>query len=82
MKKSQLSIFLTKFLEKMKGSVMLKSVKILGSISHPNLQTAKKNIYFCLAHVKEYNKRWNFFAGKTQTQIYDYQKMIFYWSSN
>tara|TARA_Y100000589_G_C26905415_1_gene528044 strand:+ start:21 stop:437 length:417 start_codon:yes stop_codon:yes gene_type:complete len=28
--------------------------------------------------VKEYNKRWNFFAGKTQSQIYDYQKNDFF----
>jgi DnaJ-domain-containing protein 1 len=26
--------------------------------------------YFCLEHVREYNKKWDFFAGFTQEQMY------------
>ena len=39
---------------------------------------SKEKYTFCLKHVKEYNKRWNFFAGKTQNQIYEYQKNDFF----
>lgn len=33
---------------------------------------------FCLEHVKVYNKRWDFFAGKSQDQIYDFLKNDLY----
>ena len=43
----------------------------------PKSPNSKEKYSFCLSHVKEYNKRWNFFAGKSQSQIYDYQKNDF-----
>ena len=34
----------------------------------------KEMYIFCIDCVKIYNKRWNYFAGKTQSEIYDFQK--------
>lgn len=28
--------------------------------------------WFCTGHVREYNQRWNFFAGKSDTEVEDY----------
>ena len=44
----------------------------------PKSPNNKEKYSFCLTHVKEYNKRWNFFAGKSQNQIYEYQKNDFF----
>lgn len=30
--------------------------------------------YFCLEHVKEFNKRWDFFSEKSSDEIMDFQK--------
>lgn len=30
--------------------------------------------WFCEDHIREFNKRWNYFEGMTQDQIYDFQK--------
>ena len=49
-----------------------------GKYIAPKSPNSKEKYIFCLTHVKEYNKRWNYFAGKTQSQIYDYQKNDFF----
>ncbi|MBD22855.1 MAG: hypothetical protein CL572_04245 [Alphaproteobacteria bacterium] len=49
-----------------------------GKYEAPKSPNSDEKHTFCLTHVKEYNKRWNFFAGKTQNQIYDYQKNDFF----
>ena len=49
-----------------------------GKYIAPKSPNSKEKYTFCLTHVKEYNKRWNFFAGKSQSQIYDYQKNDFF----
>lgn len=36
--------------------------------SRVNLQ---ERYYFCLDHVREYNKKWNYFAGYSEDQIYE-----------
>ena len=51
--------------------------KTPGNYQAPKSPNSKEKYTFCLKHVKEYNKRWNFFAGKTQNQIYEYQKNDF-----
>lgn len=30
--------------------------------------------FYCLAHIKEFNKNWNFFSGMTQAEIEQFQK--------
>ena len=30
--------------------------------------------YFCEAHIREFNKKWNYFEGMTESEIYDFQK--------
>lgn len=30
--------------------------------------------WFCEEHVREFNKKWNYFEGMTQDEIYDFQK--------
>ena len=49
-----------------------------GEYEAPKSPNSSERYIFCLQHIKDYNKRWNFFAGKTQTQIYDYQKNDFF----
>ncbi len=49
-----------------------------GYFQAPKSPDGKGWYYFCSNHIKTYNKRWNFFAGKNQKQIYDYQKNDFY----
>ena len=49
-----------------------------GGYEAPKSPNSKEKYSFCLSHVKEYNKRWNFFAGKSQSQIHDYQKNDFF----
>ena len=49
-----------------------------GIYSAPKSPNSDEKYHFCLFHVKQYNKRWNFFAGKSQNQIYEYQKNDFF----
>ncbi len=44
----------------------------------PKSVNSKTYYYFCKEHIKIYNKRWNFFAGKSQKEIYDYLKNEMY----
>lgn len=36
--------------------------------------TLREYYYFCMEHVREYNKKWDFFKGFTQDQIYSQMK--------
>ena len=45
-----------------------------GEYIAPKSPNSKEKYFFCLDHIKIYNKRWNYFAGKSQKQIYDFQK--------
>ena len=49
-----------------------------GEYEAPKSPTSKEKYFFCLHHIKIYNKRWNYFAGKSQKQIYDFQKNDFF----
>ena len=49
-----------------------------GIYCAPKSPSSNEKYCFCLFHVKQYNKRWNFFAGKSQNQIYEYQKNDFF----
>lgn len=44
--------------------------------SRTNLQ---ERFYFCLDHVREYNKKWNYFAGYSQEQIYEQMRRDTEW---
>ena len=50
----------------------------MGNMLAPKSPNSNEKYIFCLEHIKEYNKRWNFFAGKSQNQIYEYQKNDFF----
>ncbi|MAH78373.1 MAG: hypothetical protein CBE14_002235 [Rickettsiales bacterium TMED254] len=45
-----------------------------GDYKAPKSINSNEVYNFCLEHVKIYNKRWNFFAGKSQKQIYQFLK--------
>ena len=49
-----------------------------GLYEAPKSPNSKEKYFFCLNHIKAYNKRWNYFAGKSQKQIYDFQKNDFF----
>ena len=49
-----------------------------GEYEAPKSPNSKEKYFFCLHHIKIYNKRWNYFAGKEQKQIYDFQKNDFF----
>ena len=49
-----------------------------GEYEAPKSPNSKEKYFFCLYHIKIYNKRWNYFAGKSQKQIYDFQKNDFF----
>jgi hypothetical protein len=49
-----------------------------GEYVAPKSPNSKEKYFFCLDHIKIYNKRWNYFAGKSQKQIYDFQKNDFF----
>ena len=49
-----------------------------GTHYAPKSPNSKERYLFCIDHIKIYNKRWNFFAGKSQKQIYDFQKNDFF----
>ena len=46
--------------------------------SAPKSPGSKEKYTFCLKHIKAYNKRWNFFAGRSQKEIYDFYKNDFF----
>ncbi len=48
-----------------------------GSFIAPKSPNNREKYFFCLKHIKLYNKRWNFFAGKSQAEIYNFQKNDF-----
>ena len=50
----------------------------VGEYFAPKSPNTDDRYIFCLKHVKLYNKRWNFFAGKSQDEIYEYQKNDFF----
>ena len=49
-----------------------------GNFVAPKSPNSKEKYFFCLKHIKLYNKRWNFFAGKSQAEIYNFQKNDFF----
>ena len=49
-----------------------------GSFIAPKSPNSNEKYFFCLKHIKLYNKRWNFFAGKSQAEIYNFQKNDFF----
>lgn len=49
-----------------------------GDFIAPKSPNSNEKYFFCLKHIKLYNKRWNFFAGKSQNEIYKYQKNDFF----
>ncbi len=49
-----------------------------GEYEAPKSPNSQEKYFFCLHHIKIYNKRWNYFAGKSQKQIYDFQKNDFF----
>ena len=50
----------------------------IGEYEAPKTPNGKEKYTFCLKHIKIYNKRWNYFAGKSQQEIYDFQKNDFF----
>tara|TARA_Y200000002_G_C22580599_1_gene620693 strand:+ start:170 stop:736 length:567 start_codon:yes stop_codon:yes gene_type:complete len=49
----------------------------VGEYEAPKSPNSNEKYTFCLHHIKSYNKRWNYFAGKSQKEIYDFQKNDF-----
>ncbi len=49
-----------------------------GEYYAPKSPNSSEKYLFCLQHIKLYNKRWNYFAGKSQQEIYDFQKNDFF----
>ncbi len=49
-----------------------------GEYLAPKSPNSSEKYYFCLKHIQSYNKRWNYFAGKSQKEIYDFQKNDFF----
>jgi len=78
MKKKSIEYIFNKIFGENERQCDVKECKNPGLYIAPKSPNCKEKYIFCLAHVKEYNKRWNFFAGKSQTQIYDYQKNDFF----
>ena len=48
--------------------------KLEGEYKAPKTPNSKEMYNFCLKHVKIYNKRWDYFAGKSQGDIYEFLK--------
>lgn len=45
-----------------------------GDFRAPKSRSALRNyLWFCLAHVREYNRAWNYFQGMSQEEIEAYQ---------
>lgn len=55
-----------------------KGCKEEGIFIAPKSPNSSEKYFFCLKHIKLYNKRWNFFAGKSQAEIYNFQKNDFF----
>ena len=55
-----------------------KGCKEEGNFIAPKSPNNNEKYFFCLKHIKLYNKRWNFFAGKSQSEIYNFQKNDFF----
>ena len=49
-----------------------------GNFIAPKSPNSNEKYFFCLKHIKLYNKRWDFFAGKSQAEIYNFQKNDFF----
>ncbi|MEE2694730.1 MAG: DnaJ domain-containing protein [Pseudomonadota bacterium] len=49
----------------------------IGEYYAPKSPNNHERYLFCLEHIRLYNKRWDFFAGKSQDEIYEYQKNDF-----
>ncbi len=49
----------------------------VGEYFAPKSPGSNEKYTFCLEHIKAYNKRWNYFAGKSQSEIYEFQKNDF-----
>ncbi len=49
-----------------------------GEYYAPKSPNSSEKYVFCLKHIKLYNKRWNYFAGKSQNEIYEFQKNDFF----
>jgi len=45
-----------------------------GEYFAPKSPNSDEKYVFCLEHIRSYNKRWNYFAGKSQDEIYNFQK--------
>ena len=43
-----------------------------GKYKAPKTPRSNEKYNFCLKHVTNYNKRWNYFAGKSQDEIYKF----------
>ena len=43
-----------------------------GEYYAPKSPNSSEKYVFCLKHIKLYNKRWNYFAGKSQNEISKY----------
>ena len=78
MKKKSIEYIFNKILGVNEKSCDVVGCKNPGGYVAPKSPNSKEKYSFCLTHVKEYNKRWNFFAGKSQGQIYDYQRNDFF----
>ena len=50
----------------------------IGEYLAPKSPGSYDKYIFCYEHVKVYNKRWNFLAGKSQAEIYEFQKNDFF----
>ena len=50
----------------------------IGEYLAPKSPNSSEKYIFCLEHIKLYNKRWNYFAGKSQQEIYEFQKNDFF----
>ena len=55
-----------------------KNCKEPGEFFAPKSPNSSEKYLFCSKHIKLYNKRWNFFAGKSQNEIYEFQKNDIY----
>ena len=49
-----------------------------GNFIAPKSPNSNEKYFFCLKHIKLYNKRWDFFTGKSQAEIYTFQKNDFF----
>ena len=50
-----------------------------GSYKAPKSRELKDYYHFCLDHVQEYNRAWDYFSGMTQSDIEDHITRSFLW---